>query len=191
MSEVLWVFLSYILGSIPFGLIIAEHFCNIDLRNAGSKNIGATNVSRLCGKKYAVATLACDILKGTMPVLIALHINNNGLFITCVAIAAIFGHLFSCFLNFKGGKAVATTIGVFIPIAFCPLLLSVILCLLIIWKSKFVSLGSLSIVVSLPILMFLFGIWKYIILSLIVMVLVIWSHRSNIQRLSCHTEKAW
>jgi len=191
MFEVLWIFLAYLLGSIPFGLIIAKHYCGIDLRMAGSKNVGATNVARLCGKRFGLAALACDVLKGTIPVLIAQAVNSNAVFITFVAIAVVLGHLFSCFLHFKGGKAVSTTIGVFIPLAIFPLILSAIICLVVIWKGKFVSLGSLCLVVSLPIFLFLFGIWKFIILSLILMSLVIWSHRDNIQRLACRNEKAW
>lgn len=191
MAEVLWICVTYLLGAVPYGVVIGRTFCGIDPRTAGSYSIGATNVSRLCGFKWGVATLACDILKGALPMLIALHINTDGVFLTFVGMAAVLGHVFSCFMGFKGGKAVATSIGVMLPLAFCPLLLACIICVVVIWRSGFVSLGSICLVVFMPILLFLFGLWKYIILSLCIMVLVVWKHSANIQRLICRTENSW
>lgn len=189
--EFLWIIITYILGSVPYGVVFARTFCGIDPRTAGSCNVGATNVARLCGKKWGAATLACDILKGAVPVCIALHINDSPVFASLTALAAVLGHLFSCFLRFRGGKAVATSIGVFMPLAFWPLLAACAACLLVIWRSGFVSLGSLTLVTALPVFLLLGGCWKYLPLALIIMALVIWSHRANIQRLICHTEKPW
>ena len=148
-------------------------------------------MARLCGFPWGVATLACDILKGTLPVWAALHINHSAVFVTLVALAAVLGHLFSCFMGFRGGKAVATSIGVFIPLAFWPLLTACLICVLVIWRSGFVSLGSLTLVVVLPVLLLLTGCWQYLILSLAITVLVIWKHKENIRRLICGTEKPW
>ncbi len=191
MAEFFWIICTYLLGSVPYGLVFARTFCGVDPRTEGSHNVGATNVARLCGFPWGVATLACDILKGTLPVWAALHINHSAMFVTLVALAAVLGHLFSCFMGFRGGKAVATSIGVFIPLAFWPLLTACLICVLVIWRSGFVSLGSLTLVVVLPVLLLLAGYWQFLILSLAITVLVIWKHKENIRRLICGTEKPW
>ena len=115
---------AYFMGAAPWGLVIARCFCGIDPRTDGSRNTGATNVSRLCGFGWGVATLACDVLKGALPVWIALQAGLGAAGVTLVALCAVLGHVFSCFLGFKGGKAVATSIGVFLPLAFVPLLIA-------------------------------------------------------------------
>ena len=153
MFDILWICLTYCIGSVPFGLVFAKTFCRIDPRTAGSGNVGATNVARLCGKAWGAATLACDLLKGTIPVFIAMQYSTSELVWTLTALAAILGHLYSCFLGFKGGKAVATSIGVLIPLAFWQLLIAVCICLFLIWRSGFVSLGSLALVTAMPILL--------------------------------------
>ena len=189
--EILWVVITYVLGSVPYGMVFAKCFYGIDPRTAGSCNVGATNVARLCGKACGAATLACDILKGALPVWVGMQLRDEPFFLTCVALAAVLGHLFSCFLRFRGGKAVATSIGVCMPLLFWPLLASCVACLLIIWRSGFVSLGSLSLVTLLPLILLVTGAWSYLPLTLIIMALVVWSHRANIQRLVCGTEKPW
>lgn len=191
MAELLWIIVTYLLGAVPYGLVFGRVCCGIDPRRAGSNSVGATNVARLCGLKWGIATLACDILKGAVPMAVALSISTDGVFLTFVGLAAVLGHVFSCFMGFKGGKAVATSIGVMLPLAFCPLLVASVVCVVVIWRSGFVSLGSLTLVVLMPILLFFFGLWKYIVLSLCIMALVIWKHSANIQRLICHTEKPW
>lgn len=191
MAEFLWIIVTYLLGAVPYGLVFGYCFCGIDPRYAGSHSIGATNVARLCGLPWGIATLACDILKGALPMAFALWLNPDGVFLTFVGLAAVLGHVFSCFMGFKGGKAVATSIGVMLPLAFCPLLIACMVCVVIIWRSGFVSLGSLALVTMMPILLFLFGLWKYIVLSVCIMALVFWKHSANIQRLICRNEKPW
>ncbi|MBQ7456916.1 MAG: glycerol-3-phosphate 1-O-acyltransferase PlsY [Desulfovibrio sp.] len=187
---VLLVF-AYCLGSIPWGLCIAKKACHIDPREAGSRSIGATNISRLCGFPYGVATLLCDIFKGTIPVFLAIQLDPDPLFVSMVAFLAVLGHVFSCFLRFRGGKAVATTIGVMLPLAFMPLLGSAVLCLLLIAISGFVSVGSLTLVSSLPLFLLFSGANDWVPLSLLLAVLVFWRHRENIARLHAGTEKSW
>ena len=187
--QFLWIVITYVLGSVPYGLVFAKTFCGIDPRTAGSNNVGATNVARLCGKKWGAATLVCDILKGALPVWAAVAYDGGTVFVTLTALAAVIGHLFSCFMSFKGGKAVATSIGVFLPVAFWPLLFASVVCLGVIWRSGFVSLGSLTLVTVMPILLMILGQWGLLPLALIIMALVFWSHRANIQRLICGTEK--
>ncbi len=189
--QVLWIVLSFFMGAIPCGLLIAKKNCQVDPRNAGSNNVGSTNVARLCGKKWGIITLICDILKGAIPVALASTIDDGTLFITLTALAAVLGHAFSPFLDFKGGKAVATTIGVFIAIAFWPLLCAVIVCLALITYSGFVSLGSLALVISLPVFLLIGDYANMVPLALCIMVLVVWAHRYNIQRLVCGIEKPW
>ena len=190
MSNILLPLLAYVLGSVPWGLVIARLFCGIDPRKDGSRSIGATNVSRLCGFKYGVATLVCDLLKGAIPVCVALS-SDSVLFVSIVALAAVLGHVFSCFLRFTGGKAVATSIGVFLPLAFWPLLWSCLACVLVIWRSGYVSAGSLTLVGVLPVALLLLGQSQWIPLALCVAAIVVWKHRENIGRLRRGEEKSW
>lgn len=190
-GQCLWIIMSYIVGSIPFGVVIAKIFCGIDPRDAGSKSSGATNVSRLCGFHYGVLTLACDVAKGVLPVWGALMLDNNSIFVSLTALACVMGHVFSCFMHLKGGKAVATSIGVFIPIAFWPLLGSCALCVLVIWRTGFVSLGSLSLLGSLPFFLMFVGQWQWLPLSICLLIVVFVKHRENIARLRAGTEKPW
>ena len=178
-------------GFRALGLVIAKTFCGIDPRTDGSRSTGATNVSRLCGFGWGVATLLCDVLKGALPVWAALAINPSPVFVSLTGLACVLGHVFSCFMKFKGGKAVATSIGVFLPLAFWQLLIAAALCLLVIWRSGYVSLGSLTLVAALPLLLLLSGIWSWLPLSLCLLALVVWKHRENIARLRAGTEKSW
>ncbi|MBO4334242.1 MAG: glycerol-3-phosphate 1-O-acyltransferase PlsY [Desulfovibrio sp.] len=185
------VLFAYVLGSVPWGVVIAKKACGIDPRTAGSHSIGATNISRLCGFGWGVATLFCDVFKGSLPVYLALQSGAGPFLVSLVGLCAVLGHVFSCFLHFRGGKAVATTIGVFLPLAFLPLLGSAVLCLLLIWLSGFVSLGSLTLVSSLPLFLVFSGQSTWLALSLALCLLVFFKHRENIVRLHAGTEKSW
>lgn len=190
-GELLWIIMAYFLGSVPFGLLIAKYGCNIDPRKAGSNSIGATNISRLCGIQYGILTLICDVAKGTLPVWGVMFFTDNELVISLTALAAVTGHIYSCFLGFKGGKAVATSIGVYIPIAFWPLLGACALGMLVIWRTKFVSMGSMTIMGSLPFILAFCGMWEWIPLSVCLCVIVFIKHKDNIQRLRNGTENPW
>jgi acyl-phosphate glycerol 3-phosphate acyltransferase len=188
----LWLPVAYVLGSIPFGLIIAEKFCGLDPRKDGSGNTGATNVARLCGPKWGVLVLVCDALKGLVAVAIAIHLApESSILHSLAAMAAIIGHRYSLFMGFKGGKAVATTVGVFIPLAFWQLVIAGAVCILVIWRSGFVSLGSLVLVTLLPVLLLFSGAWGPLPLAVLVMALVFYAHRENIRRLMRGEEKPW
>ena len=145
----------------------------------------------MCGFGWGVATLACDLLKGALPVFLAQMETGSPVVVTVAALSAVLGHVFSCFMHFKGGKAVATSIGVFLPIAFPPLLIACLLCLIVIWRTEFVSAGSLTLVCSMPILLCLFGDFQWLPLSLCVLAIVVWRHRENIERLRNGTEKSF
>ena len=190
MTAFLCIVLGYVLGSAPWGLVIARTFCGIDPRNDGSRNTGATNVARLCGFRWGVLTLACDLGKGALPVALALWLGLSPLLVTCVALACVLGHVFSCFMGFRGGKAVATSIGVFLPLAFFPLLFSCAACVLVIWRSGFVSLGSLTLVTVLPFALLAATKYAWVPLSLCIWALVVWKHKENIARLRAVPKRA-
>ncbi len=191
MSTILWLIIAYILGSIPFGLIIAKSICNIDPRLDGSKNTGATNIARLCGTKYGIITLVLDVSKGLIPVLMASAWIESHLALSLVTLAAILGHIFSCFMRFKGGKAVATTIGAFLALSFWGTVFSAAMCLGVVALSGHVSMGSLTLALALPVFMLLTGNFAYVPVALIVMVILFWRHRDNIYRLARGEENPW
>ncbi|MDR0826702.1 MAG: glycerol-3-phosphate 1-O-acyltransferase PlsY [Desulfovibrio sp.] len=187
MTFLLTAAVSYLLGAVPFGLLLSKTFCGIDPRDEGSRNVGATNVARLCGFKWGFLTLICDLLKGALPALVF-----SGSSLAYVAgLSAILGHMFTCFLNFKGGKGVATTVGVFLALAPIQLVISGLACLAVIWRSGFVSAGSLTLVSLLPVLLLFSGRFTDFCLALPVSVLVIYAHRENIRRLWRGEEKPW
>lgn len=188
----LWLLAAYVLGSIPFGLIVATKCCGIDPRKDGSGNTGATNVARLCGARWGVIVLVLDVLKGLCAVAVCMRLApDSALLHSLAAMAAIIGHRYSLFMGFKGGKAVATTVGVFIPLAFWQLLGAGIVCILVIWRSGFVSLGSLTLVTLLPVLLAFSGRWGPLPLAVLVAGLVLYAHRENIRRLMRGEEKPW
>ncbi len=204
--KLVWILLVYIIGSIPFGLVLGLVFCKIDIRKAGSGNVGATNVARLCGFKLGVLALFLDALKGAAPVALALYVFPNYFptlvpaktlvsFVGFTALAAILGHIYSYFLKFRGGKAVATTVGVYLVLLPIHLLIAAVLCILVIKRWGYVSIGSITLVCSMPVLMILSGMFtrnfSYFILAAVIAALVVYSHRDNIVRLIAGEEKTW
>lgn len=184
--------LAFCIGSVPFGLLIGKTFCGVDPRLDGSKNVGATNVARLCGFKWGVLTLLCDVLKGFLPVLLLTNIGTGWEELAYPAgLAVICGHMFSLFLKYKGGKGVATTVGVFLALCPLQLVIAALICVIVIWRSGFVSAGSLTLVTTLPIICIISGRSGDAYFSLLVAVLVIYAHRENIRRLLRGEEKPW
>jgi len=182
---------AYVLGSIPFGLLIAKSFCGIDPRTQGSGNIGATNVARLCGTRWGVAAMVLDMAKGFLPALAARELGASVTVISLVAFAALLGHVYSVFLRFTGGKAVATTLGIFAALAPWHCLGAAAVCVGAIAVSGYVSMGSLGLVAALPLLLAGFGRLELVPLALAVAGLVFWRHRENIGRLRRGEEKSW
>jgi glycerol-3-phosphate acyltransferase PlsY len=181
---------AYLLGSIPFGLILTKLFGGGDVRNVGSGNIGATNVARAAGLLAGVFTLVLDVAKGAAAVLLAERFSNdNATWVMVAALAVLLGHCFPVWLKFKGGKGVATAAGVFA--ALCPLacLAAVILFVLVVIFWRYVSLGSISAAAAIPLLIYF--LWAphhapplvITIGTLAVAVLVIYKHDGNLQRL--------
>ncbi|MGE4262988.1 MAG: glycerol-3-phosphate 1-O-acyltransferase PlsY [Desulfovibrio sp.] len=178
------------LGMVPFGLYVARFVKGIDPRDAGSKNVGATNVARLCGAPWGVLTLALDIMKGFLPAVLAPE-GTGWVALSLIGAAAILGHAYSPLLNLRGGKAVATTVGVFLALAPGALIISAICTLLVIWLSGYVSVGSLTLALALPVFCLLTGNIGMIPLAVGVMLFLFWRHRENILRLDRGEEMPW
>ncbi|RRD40193.1 glycerol-3-phosphate 1-O-acyltransferase [Leptotrichia sp. OH3620_COT-345] len=189
---------AYFLGSIPNALWIGKVFKGIDVREHGSRNTGSTNAARVLGAKLGILTLILDICKGALPTGVALlaHAdtleNLTGISNTdaiAVGIAAIIGHSFSIFMKFKGGKAVATTVGVFTVLAPVALLLTAVVFFTVFGISRYVSLSSIIGASSLPI--FIYAFYRNIpitVFGLGIAILIVMKHRSNIERIRNGTE---
>ncbi len=191
MVTIIWLGICYLIGSIPFGVLIATNFCRVDPRHAGSKNIGATNVGRLCGFRYGIVVLVLDLLKGFIPLWVAMQFSTSAIFISLTALALLIGHMYSVFLYGKGGKGVATTVGIFLALSPAATGWIVGICLASIYLTGYVSLGSLALVTAAPILFLLTGNFAFIPLTLIILALVFWRHEENIHRVLTGQENSW
>lgn len=187
--------LAYFLGSIPFGYLIVKLTRGADVRESGSGNIGATNVSRVAGKTAGVITLLLDAGKGYAAVWIAARwTHGNARWMMAAALAAVVGHMFSCWLKFRGGKGVATALGVFLPISREAVGTAVVLWILVVAFWRYVSLGSIVAAAAFPILIYLLyspghaPIYAVSLGSALIAVLVILKHHGNIWRLIAGTE---
>lgn len=186
---------SYLLGAIPFGLLLSRG-SGIDIRSQGSRNIGATNVSRLLGKKLGALTLVADILKGFVPMFIAAQLLDDysykSTLIALCGAASVLGHMFPVYLGFKGGKGVATGLGVFLFLAPKAVLACLAVFVAVVGLSGFVSLGSLlGSLTVVPVLWLLQEpAWKIVLAAFVVAMIWI-KHYQNIGRLLQGTEKSW
>jgi glycerol-3-phosphate acyltransferase PlsY len=181
---------AYLLGSIPFGLLVGKLFAAADVRKAGSGNIGATNVARVAGPLAGVFTLLLDAAKGALAVLLASRLtNDSALWMMIAGLCALVGHCFPIWLGFHGGKGVATAAGVFLVLCPPAFLGAVILFFLVVLYWRFVSLGSMSAAAAMPLLIYFF--WAphhappYAVTfgSLAAALLIVYKHDANIQRL--------
>lgn len=180
----------YLSGSIPTGVILAKLFGTKDIRQEGSGNIGATNVYRVLGKGLGALTLGGDVLKGVIPVILACTLVDNEKWIAGVAFVTFLGHLFPVFLRFRGGKGVATALGIFLVIAPLMVPLAIISFVLVVMKWRYVSLGSLTASALMPIFLCVTGYpIVYVNLSLAMGCLIFYRHRGNIKRLREGSEK--
>ena len=183
----------YLLGSVPTGLILAKLFSKVDPRKIGSKNIGATNIFRTAGKSLGILTLGGDLLKGAIPVVIAIQWGESDLWIAISGLTPFLGHIFPIFLGFKGGKGVATALGVYLVISPVAVLIEFLIFAGIVWKWRFISLGSITCATTIPILIAYFrsDSQAYFIISVIIAALILYRHQSNISRLLQGTENKW
>lgn len=198
MITILLMILAYILGSVPNALWIGKVFKGLDIREHGSRNAGSTNAARVLGVKLGILTLILDVSKGLVPTLIAILLRVDffqnltkilNFDYVLVGICAILGHVFSMFMNFKGGKAVATTLGVFLILVPKAILFAAIVFFVVFAISRYVSLSSILAAISLPIFIyFLYQQTIYVILGILIAILIVVKHRSNIERLKNGTE---
>ena len=182
--------LAYFLGSIPWGLLLTRWFTSFDIRKQGSGNIGATNVSRIAGIPLGILTLLGDIMKGVLPVYLALQVTDLDtvpfqVFVSITAIAAFGGHLFPLYLKLQGGgKGVATACGCFIVISPLATMLSLVTFVFVVWLSRRVSAASLaSAIVLSPAVWWFEQSLVYGICALLIVLFIFVRHRENIRRL--------
>ena len=182
------ILFAYLIGSIPIGVILAR-LKGKDPRKIGSGNIGATNVMRTAGKTLGIITLLGDILKGLIPTVIAVYLEEPKLFVALVGLSVFLGHLFPVFLKFKGGKGVATGVGVYLAISPPAILISFVIFVIVFMIWKYVSLGSLIGTGIIPVSLYLLKAPpEYIMLSLLIALCVFMKHNDNIKRLMAGTE---
>ncbi len=175
---------SYLLGAIPFGVLISQWGMGIDVRKVGSGNIGATNVLRSGGKKEAALTLLADVLKGWLPVFFVQTYAGDAKLAALAGSAAVVGHIFPVFLKFRGGKGVATALGVMFALMPKAALGAIILFTIVTYLSKHVSLGSISAAVAMPFLGWYVPYGPYsIYASSFIAALIVFRHHENISRL--------
>ena len=187
---------AYLLGSISFSVIISKKMAGFDVREKGSGNAGTTNMLRSVGKKAAAITLICDILKGVVAILIAMFVawafkvENASLLVQIAGIAVVLGHTFPIFFGFKGGKGVATSLGILIMSNWQIGLICLVFGVVLIILTRMVSLGSCAAAVLFPVLTLFINEHyivsqgsSYLIYSIILAVIVLFNHRSNIKRI--------
>lgn len=184
----LWL-LAYLLGSIPVGILVAEWFKSGDPRSLGSGNIGATNIARTAGKKAGLITLSGDCLKGLSAVLLARFLGAGDGVTALAGLAAFLGHLYPVFSGFKGGKGVATALGIFLALTPGATLGGALLFALVTAITRFVSLGSIAAAITMPVFICQTGAsWKIVYSALIMSGFIIYKHKSNIMRLCMNQE---
>lgn len=198
-SIIIVAIISYLIGSIMFSVIFTKKIAGFDVRTRGSGNAGSTNVLRTAGKKVAIITLICDILKGVVAVLIGYivgkltkaSVETSQMLILTAGVMVVLGHTFPIFFKFKGGKGVATSLGVLLMINWKIGLICLVFALLIMAVSRMVSLGSISAAILFPVLCIFINEnylikanhFGYILFGIILCLLVLFNHRSNLKRI--------
>ncbi|RII26378.1 MAG: acyl-phosphate glycerol 3-phosphate acyltransferase [Geobacter sp.] len=189
LKEIILTVGAYLVGSVPTGLLLAKLIGGVDIRNAGSGNIGATNVYRTLGRKVGIITLVGDCLKGLLPVVFARQMGLPVEWVAVIGAAAFLGHVYTIFLGFKGGKGVATALGVFLALAPLAVLGALAVFIIVILKWRYVSLASISAAAAMPVFIILQGNHPSVVaMTLMIAALVIYKHRENIGRLRDGTE---
>lgn len=191
---VVMAIIAYLIGSINFSVILSKKMAGFDVREKGSGNAGTTNMLRSVGKKAAAITLVCDVLKGVVAILIAIFIgktvqgSNGALLVQVAGIAVILGHTFPVFFKFKGGKGVATSLGVLIMSNWQIGLICLVFALILIALTQMVSVGSIAAAILYPVLtLFIPQNYivpgNYLIYSIILAIFIVFNHRENVKRL--------
>ena len=183
MGALFMLVFAYVLGSIPTGFLLGR-LSGVDVRQAGSGNVGATNVARVVGRRQGLLTLLADVAKGFIPSYLSVHLNFDLAVTSGVAFAAFLGHLYPVFLKFQGGKGVATALGIFLSLAPMATLVVVFVFSFVAMVGRTVSLASLVAAVFAPVAFWFFSYPPLLVwLSLLIGLLIVFRHRTNIQRL--------
>ena len=181
--------LAYLIGAIPFGFIFYWLYEKKDIRRVGSGNIGATNVTRSLGILKGILVLLLDMLKGVIAVYLAQWILGDIRWISIAGLIAIAGHMFPIYLGFRGGKGVATWIGVFLVLAPHGLILSLVLFFIAVLLTRYISLGSITAAISLPFILLILDAESALVLTAIISAfLIVLKHRGNISKILNGTE---
>lgn len=186
--NIIFIVIAYLIGSLSSAILVCRFMGLPDPRTQGSKNPGATNVLRIGGKVPALITLGGDILKGTVPVLLAHLFGVSGLFLGFVAVAAFIGHLFPVFFGFEGGKGVATAFGGLLGLSLFAAIIAAAIWLVVAAITRYSSLAALIAAIVAPFMVLIFSQASYFLPVLIMTGLLIWRHLDNIQRLRAKTE---
>jgi glycerol-3-phosphate acyltransferase PlsY len=190
-SNLLAIVIAYLVGGIPFGYLLVRWKTGRDVRSLGSGNIGATNVLRTTGRGLGVVTLLLDIGKGAFAVWVADRLSGGApVAMSAAALAVVAGHAFPLFLKFRGGKAVASFVGAFAYLAPLPLAAVVVVFVAVVWKTRYISLGSITGAATLPLAVWLIahGPAPVTAAAAIGGAFIIWRHRENIARLRAGSE---
>jgi acyl phosphate:glycerol-3-phosphate acyltransferase len=187
--QIAFVFLSYLVGSIPFGYLVTRYAINKNILELGSGNIGSTNVRRVIGKKFSVITQLLDMAKGFIPVAVFIFFGKDRMvvpeyYVYLIALATIIGHDFSIYLKFRGGKGVNTTQGASVLLAPYSAFIAAAVFYLVKWKFRYASVGSICLAITLPLTeIIIHGPTSTFYYLLVCMALIILRHRENIVRL--------
>ena len=204
-AYIIMAIIAYLIGSINFSVILSKKFAGFDVREKGSGNAGSTNMLRSVGKKAAALTLVCDVLKGVVAIVIAIIVgniiqdSNKELLLQIAGIAVVLGHTFPIFFQFKGGKGVATSLGILLMSNWQIGLICLVFALVLMALTRMVSLGSCAAAVLFPVLtLFINDHYTvltegkqgstYLVYSIIMAIIVLFNHRSNIKRILNGTE---
>jgi glycerol-3-phosphate acyltransferase PlsY len=188
------ILLAYLLGAIPFGYLLVKWRTGRDVRTMGSGNIGATNVLRTTGRAAGVLTLLLDIGKGYVAVWLAGRLSGNSATVmSAAALAAMLGHAYPVFLRFRGGKAVATFLGAFLRLAAPAILAALIVFVIVVWRTRYISMGSIVSSGTFPLAVWLIvhPPWVVVAAAAAGGAFIIWRHKENIQRLRAGTENVF
>lgn len=205
MEYIIIAIIAYLIGSINFSILISKKKAGYDIRQKGSGNAGTTNMLRNLGKKYAAITLICDVLKGVVAIGIAIIVGNilgdtnKALLVQIAGVAVVIGHTFPIFFGFKGGKGVATSLGILLMTNWQLGLICLVFALVLMALTRVVSMGSIAAAILYPVLTLFVGGGHYIvensglgngyfIYSVILAIIVIFNHRENIKRILSGTE---
>ncbi|MBI2182662.1 MAG: glycerol-3-phosphate 1-O-acyltransferase PlsY [Deltaproteobacteria bacterium] len=187
-TEATLIVFAYLLGSVPTGYLLGA-WMGVDVRTAGSGNIGATNVARVLGKSQGILTLAADVAKGLIPVVAAVQLGFAPLSSSLVGTAAFLGHLYPVFLKFQGGKGVATALGVFVGLAPLATLVLIVIFAAVALASRIVSLSSMAAALAAPVTLWFFSYPPAVVgVSALIASMIIIRHRANLRRLLAGTE---